>query len=198
MKPLYTTIINSNTNWRLTCSFIEMRKRTNQMHFSRKIQIWMHFVRKIQIQMHFSRKRQIQMHFSTATQIAASVACISWPMEMSQCPNYRFCPTQIRHPFHLLLMPSFSNHRECPQISGRKSDFPFTLHKMSPKICGLILSSPDVFLSLSMVISFLSFYLKCIVKHLTKLYFALFTIQRIIFFSKYFCVSRRKGMYLQS
>ena len=143
MKPLYTTIINSNTNWRLTCSFIEMRKRTNQMHFSRKIQIWMHFVRKIQIQMHFSRKRQIQMHFSTATQIAASVACISWPMEMSQCPNYRFCPTQIRRPFHLLLMPSLTNQRERPQISGRKSDFPFTLHKMSPKICGLILSSPD-------------------------------------------------------
>ena len=126
------------------------------------------------------------MHFSTATQIAASVACISWPMEMFQCPNYRFCPTQIRRPFHLLLMPSLTNQRECPQISGRKSDFPFTLHKMSPKICGLILSSPDVFLSLSMVISFLSFYLKCIVKHLTELYIALFPIQSLILFSQYF------------
>ena len=129
------------------------------------------------------------MHFSTATQIAASVAWISWPMEMFQCPNYRFCPTQIRRPFHLLLMPSLTNQRECPQISGRKSDFPFTLHKMSPKICGLILSSPDAFLSLSMVISFLSFYLKCIVKHLTELYIALFPIQSLILFSQSFCVS---------
>ena len=117
LQPLYTTNINSNTNWHLTCSFIKMRKRKNQMHFSRKIQIRMHFSRKRQSWMDYREKRQIQMHFSTATQIAASVACISWPMEMSQCKNYRFSPTQIRRPFHLLvLMPSFSNQRECPQI----------------------------------------------------------------------------------
>ena len=59
----FTTNINSNTNWHLTCSFIKMRKRTNQMHFSRKIQIRMHFSRKRQIWMDYQEKDKFKCIF---------------------------------------------------------------------------------------------------------------------------------------